>query len=369
MIQNAKKRILSLQGKVLLGLSGGPDSMCLYHLLQECRKDFVVAHVDHGLREGSAEEKEVLARRAKEDGVLFYSITLKGHPSSNLEDKLRVQRISFFQKVLEEEGMDSLLLGHQKDERAETIIKRFFEGGSLTHLPAMKEESIYEGIKVVRPLLETTKKEVLAYLEKKGATYFVDPTNIGEGNLRARMRSSLIPRLEEAFGKNMTDSVCSRADQIAAMDAFVQREVDKLVGKEEHGIFGVFFPKRGIDPFLYLEWICRWAKREGIIVSRAQKVLVEKLLEKEEFGKKVELGKRNLFVEKEGVFVLEKDIVPLEGIWKEGATWRDVWKKGTEIAPVKPLAQPSCTRKKSSEWHRTQKTPICLRSLFPIKEI
>lgn len=365
MLQNAKKRILSYDGKILLGLSGGPDSMCLYHLLKECNKEFVVAHIDHGMREESSLEEEKLLSLAKEDSIPFFSKRLDIPLSTNnLEDRLRGERIAFFKEVLINEGLDYLFLGHQKDERAETIIKRFFEGGSIFHLPAITEKSIYEGISIIRPLIETTKKEILKYLALKESFYFIDPTNVGDKNLRARMRSSMIPKLEEAFGKNITNSVCDSANQVLQVQGFVKRSLKLLEEKEVDGPFGTFFPREDIDSYLYGEWVLSSLKQKGMKLSREQKLIIEK----GKIGKRLNFARYDLCLEEVGVFLLDKSL-PF-GTTEKKISWLEFWKKGVKLHGFSAISKEAfCSlidKKKCSEFHRIEKTPLCMRVFFPI---
>ena len=188
MILKAKKQLLSVKGKILLGLSGGPDSMCLCHLLNECDIDFHIAHVDHGLLKESKKEKDRLKAYAKEKGIPFHFCTLDStkFPKSNLEEVLRKKRLEFFKKVMKENALDVLLLGHQKDEKVETMIKRFFEGGSLFNLSGIRKNGHYEEIRIFRPLLEVSKASIIEYLQKNKVPYFIDPSNFSGGNFTSK---------------------------------------------------------------------------------------------------------------------------------------------------------------------------------------
>lgn len=374
MIQNAKKRLLELEGKILLGLSGGPDSMCLCALLQELGKEFHIAHIDHGLQASSALEKNRLESFACQNKIPFHSITLDGkdRAQKNLEDVLRRKRLKFFKTVMEKEGLDLLVLGHQKDERAETIIKRFFEGSNILNLTGIKLFSKFEGIQVVRPLLYTTKKAVVDYLEKNGIKYFIDPTNFGTGNLRAKMRSSLLPLLEEEFGKNITASVCDLGDQIEGLSSYLDREISKIETIAVKGVMGVFYPyKPGVDDFLFHQLICKALRENNVSLSRQQREFLLQSISNKDTHKTLEFAQQSVHLEKNGVFIIDKSksSIPYATVPKN-ISWLEFWRKGTDIEGFKEISPETFNRlltcKQRSDFHRRQKTPLCLRRAFPI---
>ncbi len=364
MIQNAKKRLLSLKGNILLGLSGGPDSMCLFELLKELRVNFHIAHIDHALQPSSLGVKQRLERMAKELLIPFYSITLSIDPSTkNLEEVLRNERLKFFTSLIRKHQLDVLVLGHQKDEKAETMIKRFFEGGNLFNLSGIEEDAHYEGIRVFRPLLGTTKKEIVTYLEDRGISYYVDPTNLTEMNLRGKMRVSLIPTLEKSFGKNIVTSICDIGEQVDECAAFLAREVSKLGEIEVKGVFGSFFPYiEGCDPYIFFQYILNSLKIKGFILSRDQKGVLKTAIDNKLIGKHLELGEKELHFEFEGLFLLDVEkCVPVRGFFKGSLDWLCFWKGGALVEDKREEVD----RKLLSEYHRKNKTPLCLRKIYP----
>lgn len=371
MIQNAKKKLIDVNGTMLLGLSGGPDSMCLFALLLELKKPFHVAHIDHGLRESSRKEREALQKLAKENGVPFHYKRLESasHSKNNLEDVLREERISFFKGVMEEEGVDVLLLGHQKDERAETVIKRFFEGSGLFNLGGIKEVSCYRGIKVRRPLLDVTKKQVLGYLLKNNIPYFIDPTNIGDFNLRAKMRASLIPSLEEQFGKSIVSSVCDIADQAHEMGAYIDTKVELLRKKEIKGVFGSFFSYGSIgEDFILTQLILKCLKERKVLYSREDRKHIANFIERKAVEKCLEFHSYTLYFEEAGIFLVEKSkFRPIQGVLEKDVPWESVWQEGIDLKEVrKALEVPNLKKQVLSEWFRKNKVPVFLRKVFPI---
>ncbi len=196
------------KGPFLLGLSGGPDSIYLFHTLLRGGYPFQICHINHGWRKESATEAKQLEAMALSHHIPFYYIQLQIDPASkNLEEISRDARLKAFAGIYHQVGAKALLLGHQRDDLAETILKRVFEGAHLQHIPGIKRESTLHGMHLIRPLLHLSKEEIVEYLEDEKISYFTDPTNLSAEFLRGRMRAKLVPQLEESFGKKVKENL------------------------------------------------------------------------------------------------------------------------------------------------------------------
>ncbi|MCH9614049.1 MAG: tRNA(Ile)-lysidine synthase [Chlamydiia bacterium] len=215
-----------LSGKILIGFSGGPDSTALLHLLQDASKhiplEIHLAHVDHGLREESAKEALLLKKRYAK--LPFYKTKLEIN-GKNLEDRCREARLAFFKEIYKKIGANALCLGHHLDDQAETVLKRLFEGGRLRGL--LEETTLY-GMRIVRPLLELSKKSLISYLDEKDIPYLQDPTNLGDHNLRAKMRANLLPYLEEQFGKGIRKNLANTGKWAKDIEDYLETKTPKL---------------------------------------------------------------------------------------------------------------------------------------------
>lgn len=203
-----------ISGKpILLGYSGGPDSKALFHLLLECRRtiffDLHLAHLDHGWRPESGEEAAQLQEEAAFFSIPFHLkvLTPSDYVPGNLEAQGRQHRMQFFSKLYQTLDCGALFLGHHKDDQAEVVLKRLFEGAQWANLGGMRGESHLSGMRICRPLLSVRKKEILEWLDERGLTAFFDSTNASPAFLRGRMRTTLIPLLEEQFGKRIADNL------------------------------------------------------------------------------------------------------------------------------------------------------------------
>ncbi|MGD0665677.1 MAG: tRNA lysidine(34) synthetase TilS [Rhabdochlamydiaceae bacterium] len=212
---------------VLLACSGGPDSKALLYLLLEAQTFFdleiQVAHIDHGWREESAEEAQKLKAEVEGLGLVFHLRTLTDLPMK--EEAARDGRYEKLKQIADEIGAQSILLAHQMEDQAETVLKRIFEGSALSSCGGMKEVSM----NLWRPLLKVLKKELVQWLEKRGISYFIDSTNLDPKYLRGRLRSSILPQLEEAFGKSIVKNLCLLGERAQKLEEHLTKASSGLL--------------------------------------------------------------------------------------------------------------------------------------------
>lgn len=222
-------------GKPLLfGFSGGSDSLALLHLLHACRRfcnfDLIVAHIDHRWRPASGEEAAALRKHVESLGFPFHLHTLKPSSSkSNMEDRAREARLAYFSHLYEELGCQALVLAHHRDDHAETVLKRLFEGASLHKLGAMAPLSTLRGMTVWRPLLRRPKKDLIQWIESRGLRYINDVTNNDPKFLRGKMRSTLIPTLSQIFGKEIAAPLCQIGAASNELNSYLTRKVEPIL--------------------------------------------------------------------------------------------------------------------------------------------
>ncbi len=192
---------------VLVGVSGGPDSMALAHLLRTLapRWDLRlgVAHLDHGLRPEAAEQEATLVESlARSLEMVCHQAKLTALPASgSLEERLRLRRYAFFQEIAAAHGYNKIALGHHADDNAEAVLMHLLRGSGirgLAGIPPVRAPGI------VRPLIAARRAEILAYLERHAIAYALDPSNADLGFERNRVRHELLPLLSATFNPNLT---------------------------------------------------------------------------------------------------------------------------------------------------------------------
>ena len=194
------------EDKIAIALSGGVDSIVLFHLLvteyKDSYKELVVFHINHGLREESYEEAEFVERFVKDFDVIFYKEELNmsdlERDSHTSEEMLaRELRYQAFNKMAKLEGVTKLLTAHHKNDQVENILMRLLTGRSIDHSLAIQEEVEMAGLTVYRPLLNSLKAELEEYAKEKNLHYYVDATNFDTDYTRNNIRHNIVPLLND----------------------------------------------------------------------------------------------------------------------------------------------------------------------------
>jgi tRNA(Ile)-lysidine synthase len=230
-------------GTLVVGLSGGADSVALLDALASLRRRrgfrVVAAHLDHGLRAGSADDAAFCAElcrsldvplRADRADVRARAARERG----GLEQAARGERYAFLRRVRDEEEAFAIAVAHTRDDQAETLLLRLLRGAGATGLAGMRPRSG----DVVRPLLAVSRREVLAHLRERALGWREDPSNADLAHRRNRVRHELIPYLEERFNPGIRASLARTASVLADEAAHVRDEAEALVAaisREEGG--------------------------------------------------------------------------------------------------------------------------------------
>jgi tRNA(Ile)-lysidine synthase len=189
---------------VLVGVSGGADSVCLLRVLCELGYRVTAAHVNHGLRgqESDAEEAFVHALCARLNVPLFVrKVNLP--TAGNLEAAGREVRRQFFHELLETQDIRRVALAHNREDRVETFLLNLFRGAGAEGLSSM------EAVKgnIIRPLIEISRNEIEADLRGRGQQWRTDSSNFDTRFARNRLRHDVIPQLSTSFNVSLVDAL------------------------------------------------------------------------------------------------------------------------------------------------------------------
>jgi tRNA(Ile)-lysidine synthase len=190
---------------LLLGVSGGPDSICLLDKLQKAGIELIIAYYNHHLRPESDEDSEFVKQAADFRGLKFIKgggdvlqFAKKGHKS--IEEAARIYRYKFLFEQAIKQGASAVAVGHTADDQVETILMHIIRGCGLEGLqgmqPCIKSEFNQE-IFLIRPLLYYWREEVIDYCKKNNLDYREDRSNNDLKFLRNRLRNELIPDLQK----------------------------------------------------------------------------------------------------------------------------------------------------------------------------
>lgn len=192
--------------KIALGLSGGVDSITLFHLLvteyKESYKELVAFHINHGLREQSYEEAEFVENFVKNYNVKFYKkeLNMKDlvRDSHTSEEMLaRKLRYDAFEEMSTLEGGVKLITAHHKNDQVENILMRLLSGRSMDYNLMIEEKTTIGKLEVYRPLLNVLKGDLEQYAEKNDLKYYVDLTNFDTDYTRNNIRHNIVPLLND----------------------------------------------------------------------------------------------------------------------------------------------------------------------------
>jgi tRNA(Ile)-lysidine synthase len=187
--------------RVVVAVSGGPDSMALLHVLWELRArlglTLEVAAVDHGLRADARREVELVRERAGALGLPFAAVDVdvaaerRGRRGASLQDAARDARLRALTALARARGANRVALGHQADDQAETVLYRIVRGTGIAGLAGIP----YRRDIFVRPLLDVTRAQILRYLRRRSIAFVDDPSNADYRFARARIRHRILPAL------------------------------------------------------------------------------------------------------------------------------------------------------------------------------
>lgn len=234
-----KHKLLRLGDRVLVAVSGGPDSIALLHLLYELRDqwdlDLEVAHLQHGIRGDAARQDAKFVERLAEELKLPYHIREVDLPRlksdagrGNLEALARSERYRFFAELVASRKLSKVATAHTQDDQAETVLMWFLRGAGLRglggmaplqqiHIPSEKSLSLT----VVRPLLEISKAELLRYLSTRSIAYCTDQSNQDRTYLRNWIRLELLPIVRARTGTGVSGRLARQAGLIRDEDALL----------------------------------------------------------------------------------------------------------------------------------------------------
>ncbi len=228
-----KNNILEHGDSVILGVSGGADSVCMLHLLNSLKEDLgielTVVHVNHGIRGIEAEQDaEYVEHISKELGVecKIFHIDIPAiatQKKMSEEEAGRIERYAVFESVAEEIGANKIAVAHNLNDNSETVLFNLFRGSKLkgmTGIPVKRE-------KIIRPLLCLTRKEIEEYLEKHHLDYCIDSTNKETEYSRNKLRLDILPYIKENINSKAEEHIVNTAQSLREIYDYIECQTDE----------------------------------------------------------------------------------------------------------------------------------------------
>lgn len=234
MLQQRVNRFLAgaplAEGRLVVAVSGGPDSIALLHLLSGWARTFdrplQVFHMDHGLRgEESAEDARFVLDQA---AALGWPVTLVGLAPGELhrmggstQEAARERRYAELFRLAHRIGAVGIATGHNQDDQAETVLMRFLRGAGAHGLAGIPPITVRQSIPLLRPLLETSRAEIEAYCREAGLSFRIDSSNLHTDYLRNRLRQELLPHLAETYNPAIRRTLSQMATVLREEDRWL----------------------------------------------------------------------------------------------------------------------------------------------------
>ena len=219
---------------LLVGFSGGPDSLCLAHFLKKNGFSLIAAHLDHGLRATSAEEAKLAQVTCDRMGVAFITsrVDVKDYVLKNkmsIEESARQLRYEFLFQAALDHHAQAVVVAHHADDQVETVLMHVLRGSGLSGLAGMRTYSLpnpwSKTIPLIRPLLSISREEILNYLKENDLTPIYDASNEDIRFFRNRIRNELIPLLS-TFNPQIKERVNRMANVVSVDEDFLVQQAE-----------------------------------------------------------------------------------------------------------------------------------------------
>ena len=240
-----KYDLINENDKIICGVSGGPDSICMLDILKDLKEELkfelIVCHVNHLIREEAISDEEYVVNYCKVNNIKYYvkRIDVKKYADNNkqgTEEAGRNVRYEFFEEILQKEGANKIAIAHNKNDKIETIIMNMLRGSGISGLKGIepKRENKY-----IRTLIETERTSIEEYCEEKNLRPRIDKTNFINDCTRNKIRNVVIPYIKNEFNPNIINTMDRLSSIIEEENRYLEKITidvfEKLKIKEEKG--------------------------------------------------------------------------------------------------------------------------------------
>ncbi len=226
-----KYNLINQNEKIICGVSGGPDSICMLDILRKISKEgkinfeIIVCHINHLIREEAIEDEEYVVNYCKKNNIKFYvkRIDIKKYANNNkqgLEEAGRIARYNFFEEVLKKENANKIAIAHNKNDKIETIIMKVIRGAGTAGLKGIEPK---RKNKYIRPLIEIERAEIEDYCEKNNLEPRIDKTNFENDCTRNKIRNIVLPYIQKEFNPNIMQTLGRLSEIIDEEDKFLEK--------------------------------------------------------------------------------------------------------------------------------------------------
>ena len=229
-----KYKLINEGDKLLIGVSGGPDSICLLHILNTLKKkikfEIYVAHVNHMIREEANSETEYVQEFCENLGIECFvkKMDVQKYANKNkigTEEAGRNIRYEFFDEVAKKVSANKIATAHNNNDKAETVLLNILRGSGLSGLKGI--EAIRDN-KYIRPLIETTRQDIEEYCDKHNLQPKIDKSNLESIYKRNKVRNDLIPYIQKEFNPNFLKTINRLSEVATEENEYMEKIVHKI---------------------------------------------------------------------------------------------------------------------------------------------
>ncbi len=225
--------------KIVLGVSGGPDSMCMLDMMRRLKEEkninfeIYVAHINHMIRKEAIDDEKYVQNYCLKHNIEFFVKRADVQKIANdkkmgTEEAGRKVRYDFFEEVLQKTGSNKIAIAHNKNDKIETIIMHLLRGSGLSGLKGI--EPIRDN-KYIRPLIECERQEIEQYCEDRNLQPRIDKTNFENEYTRNKIRNIVIPYIKKEFNPNIIQTL-SRLSEVATDESnYIDLQTQKIYNK------------------------------------------------------------------------------------------------------------------------------------------
>lgn len=233
-----KYNLINSQDRIVIGVSGGPDSMCLLDILNKLKEklniEIFVAHINHMIRKEADEETEFVKNFCDEIGVKCFVkkidvIKKSTDEKIGTEEAGRKARYDFFEEVMKTVGANKIATAHNANDNAETVLMNIFRG---TGTQGLKGIEPIRDEKFIRPIIECERADIENYCEQNNLNPKIDLSNFENEYTRNKIRNIIIPELKKEFNPNIIKALNKLSVLAKQENEFIQNYVENLVENE-----------------------------------------------------------------------------------------------------------------------------------------
>ena len=235
-IETIRKYSLIENGdKIVLGISGGPDSISMLNIIKEIKDEQIikfeicVAHINHMIREEAIDDEKYVKDYCERNNIKCYIkridvMKIANDKKIGTEEAGRNARYDFFEEILKKTDSNKIAIAHNKNDKIETIIMNLLRGSGLSGLKGI--EPIRDD-KFIRPLIECERQEIEQYCEENKLEPRIDKTNFENEYTRNKIRNVLIPYIKKEFNPNIINTLNRLSELVGEEEEYIEKQVER----------------------------------------------------------------------------------------------------------------------------------------------